>query len=167
MYFPERGTFAVSEICESYAFHSYYTVDASAFAQNTLTVTKTYDYKGDTVSFLARFFITVAIEVLIAFAFGIRSKRELPVFCTVNFVTQLFLNAALCVIGVNGGAFELVFAYGFLEFLVTGIELMWYYFALCRKRDTPFEIVMSYTAVANFVSFIAGVLISLIVPAMF
>ena len=167
LYFPESEIFAVSEICERYAFHSYYTVDVSSFTDNKLTVTKTYDYKWDTVSFFARFCITVVLEVLIAFGFGFRSKRELQVLCTANFATQLFLNAALFVIGTNVGSFGLIGSYILLEFLVTAIELLLYYFALCRKKGTSFEIVLAYTAIANFISFVAGVLIALIIPVLF
>lgn len=167
LYFPEHEMFAVSDICESYAFHSYYTVDASAFTEGKLTVSKSYEYTGEIVSFLARFCITVALEVAIAFCFGFRSKHALSVLISVNFITQLLLNALLSVVGFKGGAFALILLYILLELLVTVYELVWYYFALCSKTDISFIRITLYTLVANFVSFNAGILIALIVPSMF
>ena len=167
LYFPESEIFAVSEICETYAFHSYFTVDANAFTEGNLTVTKSYDHTGETVSFVARFCVTLALEIAIAFGFGFRTKHELSVLILMNFITQLFLNVALSVVGIREGGFVLAFVYILLEILIAAIECLWCYLALCRRKNVEFTSVLSYSVIANFSSFIAGLLIALIVPNLF
>lgn len=81
IYFPNTDALVVSsDIYERYAFDSYYTVDASQLGLSpsdgmTVSAVRSYDYRTETISLIARIIVTVAFELAIALLFGFRAKK--------------------------------------------------------------------------------------------
>lgn len=118
LYYPETGTFAVSGVYERYAFDSYYTVDMAEVEDGLLTARRSYDYSGEILSLIVRIIATIAVEVLVALAFGFREKKQLLLVLWVNVVTQVILNVVLNVIAYKSGAWAFVFFYVIFELVV-------------------------------------------------
>ena len=74
LYYPKTNTFAVSEICQRYAFDSYYTVDMRGVAASRENETialpqpqRSYDYTWEMISLLIRILITILLEIVVRF----------------------------------------------------------------------------------------------------
>ena len=175
LYFPESGTFAVSGICERYAFDSYYTVDMDGVHMDSvaydqqLQPQRSYDFTAELVSLFARIVITIAIEMAVALLFGFREKKQLLLLVTVNAVTQILLNVLLNVVNYNSGQFAFVAYYIFFELIVFALEAV-LYCILMKKVSTKQKKNWFYTLyalLANGVSFGAGMLIAQWLPGIF
>lgn len=173
LYYPETGQFAVSDICESYAFDSYYTVnmrevDPNASGQILIT-TQSYAYGPEVLSLIARILLTICIELAIAFVFGLRRKRQIRFLVIVNIVTQVVLNLLLNLVNYQAGQRAFVLAYVGLEVLVFVIEAVLYSRVLGRwgekSRRRCFYII--YALAANSASFVIGMLIAKAIPGIF
>jgi hypothetical protein len=172
LYFPESGSFAVSGVCERYAFDSYFTVDVAgigAGGNTQLTLRRTYQWYHEALSLIARIVITVAVEILIALLFRFRDKKSLLFILVVNIVTQILLNVALNVIDLNFGRFGFIFGYFLLEFLVFAVEAVIYSIFLRKlpEKERSTGICVVYALAANAASFLIGMGISLIIPGIF
>ena len=173
LYFPDTDTFAVSGVCEQYAFDTYYTVDMADIDPNggeMLPVRRSYDYGGEIVGLLARILLTIAIEMVIAvMAFGFREKRQLQVLIVVNGATQILLNVLLNVTGYINGPIIFVLDYIFLETLVFVIEAVVYCIWLRKVSGFPRKkrVYVGYAWVSNTVSFIVGMIIAWLLPGIF
>lgn len=196
LYFPETGEYAVSEKCHSYAFHSYFTADVSGMKSVTVmpdgavgptdennsdraagetdgtennkgAVDRDYDYTAETVSFVVRMLICIAVELLIAILFGFREKKLVLLILTANICTQLFLNSALSLIYFKDGGLTLV--YILLELLVLAAEAVIYIFGFknAGRSDIRKSRIVIYTVTANFASFFGGLLIAHFIPMFF
>ncbi|MBQ4560301.1 MAG: hypothetical protein IJA54_08285 [Tyzzerella sp.] len=181
LYYPESGTFLVSDIYEKYAFDSYYTVDMSKFQQPTdktqseseeteklvliekkIEAEKSYDYKKEIGFLLIRILATIAIELVIAVMFGFTMKKQFLLLTGVNVVTQVILNVLLNVLHYKMGPMAYKMSYIFFELIVFVIEATLYCKFLGRygnkERSTRYYI--SYAFVANLISFAAGFFIA-------
>ena len=174
MYFPDDNSFAVSpESYQSYAFSSYYTVDASALSKTpvpngaAIHARKSYDYTGEALSLLVRTIITIAIELLIALPFGYLAKQQLGFIALVNVATQLVLNILLNLVNYNQGGLIYLFLYVFLELFVFAAEAVIYaHSATLRKYAKPERKLhpVLYALIANLASYIAGIFLFLHIP---
>lgn len=171
LYYPESDTFYVSGIYEKYAFDSYFSVDMSKVSSEnpTLIAEKSYNYGKEIISFFARVILTLAVELILALIGGYRGKRIFLFILNVNIVTQVLLNIALSIIDYNWGGMMLIFVYFYVELIVFLLEATIYcsnFKKLTEKRVTKAGAII-YAALANFLSFMAGVYISAYLPYIF
>ena len=99
-WFPESGSYAVTEKLDRYAYSAVYRVDFSGFDPaadevQTVAAQKNYDYAGEALGLAARFVLTLAVELVIALPFGYLKRQHLRVLLIANLATQLALNLAL------------------------------------------------------------------------
>ena len=181
LYYPETDKYVVSGICERYAFDTYYTVDMAGvdigsveYDENQsnndrLDAYKSYQYKQEVLSLVARILITIAIEMGIALLFGFRGKKALLLLVIVNTVTQIILNVLLNIINFRSGSLALVTGYIGLELAVFAIEAVLYTVLMKKITDTakPTWFYIVYALVANAVSFGTGLIIANILPGIF
>ena len=181
LYYPETEKFVVSGICERYAFDTYYTVDMAGVDigsvdydeeqsnDDRLNAYKSYQYKQEILSLVARILITIAIEMGIALLFGFRGKKALLLLVIVNTVTQIILNVLLNIINFRSGSLALVTGYIGLELVVFAIEAVLYTVLMKKITDKakPTWFYIVYALVANAVSFGAGLIIANILPGIF
>lgn len=176
LYYPESDSFLVSGILERYAFDSYYTVDMTDLgagegitASPTLSAYRSYEWQSESLNLLLRIVITIALEMLIALAFGFTEKRALLILIIVNSATQVALNLALNLINFRSGGGAFMLEYLKLELLVIILEAVVYSVLmrifLARKRHIMIPIL--YSVVANALSLIAGMYIAELVPGIF
>ena len=174
VYFPETNSYAVSEVCERYAFHSYFKTDLTKAvsvkdAVCGITTSENYDFKKEFISLFARIIITVLAEILIALAFGFRTKKQLLTVFGVNVLTQIVLNVLLNIINYKSGYWAFVINYVWLEAAVVAIE----YFVLKKlinleeKEKFKNMIVFCYSLVSNGTSFAVGLALAKIIPQIF
>ncbi len=168
LYFPEQDVFCSSGILERYAFDSYFTVNALDLTpEQPLNTAKSYNYTLEAISLVARIVITIALELGIAWLFGLRSKKELRLLLIVNVVTQVALNVALNLVNYNNGQQAFTGAYIGYELLVFVIEAAIYCVFLTRNRERRPQECIAYAFVANLVSFLAGFGIAKLIPGIF
>ena len=181
LYYPETDKYVVSGICERYAFDTYYTVDMAGVDigsvdydeelsnNDRLNAYKSYQYKQEILSLVARILITIVIEMGVALLFGFRGKKALLLLVIVNTVTQIILNVLLNLINFRSGSLAFVTGYIGLEFAVFAIEAV-LYTVLMKKltdKEKPSWFYVVYALVANTVSFGAGLVIANILPGIF
>lgn len=181
LYFPESDTFAVSGICERYAFDTYYTVDMDGFDIGSVELDKeqstderidayrSYQWQGEILSLIARILITIAIEMVVAIVFGFRKKEQLIILGIANTVTQVILNVLLNVINYNSGQYAFVFYYVLFEIIVFALEAALYCKLLNKYSEMPKKKIfyIGYAFVANAVSFAAGLCVAQLIPGIF
>lgn len=169
LYFPESGTFCVSPIYERYAFDSYYTVDLADWESGAITAVPSYDYTQEILGGLARFVLTLAVELALAWAVYFRQRRALWFFVRVNLFTQAALNIALSLIAYQMGALAYVLFYVLLEVVVLVFEMVLYLKRLPRYLEGPVRPwqVAAYAALANGASFLVGIWLSERMPFLF
>ena len=181
LYYPETEKFVVSDICERYAFDTYYTVDMMGvdigsvdYDENLsnndrLKAYKSYEYTGEIISLFARILITLTIEMCVAFLFGFRTKRALLLLVSVNALTQIILNVLLNIINFNSGEAAFFAGYIMLEILVFAAEALLYavYMNKFSEKAKSKAFYVIYSFWANAVSFALGLFISNIVPGIF
>lgn len=181
LYYPETGRFTVSDVCERYAFDTYYTVDMSGTdigsaeyneelsGNERLDAHRSYRFKDEIVSLVLRIVITIIIETWVALAFGFSGKTALLYLTVINAITQIILNVLLNVINFNSGQMAFVFGYVMLEIVVFAIEAVAYVALRSRltKKLKPKWFYVLYSFVANAVSFAAGLLTANIFPGIF
>lgn len=169
LYFPESGTFASSQICQRYAFDSYFNATLkngvlTAKVNNQIQLTEVW-------GLLCRMALTVAVELLIGLLFWPWEKDVFRLLIWVNIFTQLLLNLALNVYAnFHGtGLFSLAPFYFLLEIAVMVIET-WAY----NKRmpdavggEIPMGKALGYSMVANIASFALGLVLVRQMPWMF
>lgn len=174
VYFPETNSYAVSEVCERYAFHSYFKTDLTEAvsgenAVRGITTSRNYNFKKEFISLFARIIITVLAEILIALAFGFRIKKQLLTVLGVNVLTQFVLNVLLNIINYKSGYWAFVINYVWMEAAVVTIE----YFVLKKiinleeKERFKNIIVFCYSLVSNGASFAIGLALAKIIPQIF
>ena len=169
LYYPESDTFLVSEIYERYAFDSYYTVDLSAAEGGRLTAERSYEWRDEATSLVARILATIAVELFLALLFGLGGKASLLLIAAVNIVTQVGLNLALNLINYRSGWLMFSIRYIELELLVFLIEAILYSFLLrtVSEREPRTPLCVLYALVANAASFAVGFAIAKALPGIF
>lgn len=173
LYYPETGKFAVSGVCERYAFDSYYTVDLEGADDSggelSLNAYRSYQRQEEALSFAARVLLTIAIEMGVALLFGFRGKKALGFLAAVNAATQIILNVLLNVIDFRSGPAAFAAGYILLELAVFAIEALLYSVWLKKLDDRakPARFYVVYALAANAASFGAGLIIAEIIPDIF
>ena len=181
LYFPESGEYAISGICERYAFDSYFTVDYNEDMNihhsdndqvddnKNVNVHHSYNYQAEITALIARILITIIIEMGIAFMFGYWEKKQLLLLAGMNAVTQIILNLLLNIINCNSGSMAFVLFYILFEIIVVMIEaavLLVFLNKISVKQRKRWQMVI-YAIVANVVSFVSGLFLANWLPAMF
>ena len=132
------------------------------------------------LSVLARIFLTILIELGIAWGFQLRGKKEILFIALTNLMTQLYMNIRLCTYsyksGVGLGYTVMFFS---LEFWIVVAEAILYAVFLrkiCRKqmtdgteegdrkstgKGTIFGMVL-YAIIANVASLLAGFILTVV-----
>lgn len=168
LYFPERDVYKVSDICERYAFDSYFSVEVNDLDEiQALKVEKNYDYTGEIISFIARVLITIVVELLVALCFGIRKKKLLVPIILVNVLTQCILNILLNLSHYGEGSFSYIFYYTWLEMVVFIIEATLFTKLFKKNGIYKIKVPVVYALVANVCSFVAGVWLATRIPGIF
>ena len=181
LYYPETETFVVSGIYERYAFDTYYTVDmngvniGSVEYDNELSTDeridayRSYNYRVEILSLVARILLTIAIEMIVALLFCFRNRKQLALLIGVNAVTQIILNVVLNIINYNSGQMAFVFFFVLLELAIFALEAVLYCIWMKKLSDKPKKsgFYVLYSFVANAVSFGSGLLIAMWLPGIF
>ena len=176
LYYPETDTFVVSDIYESYALDSYYTVDMASVSYGSdpvrdghIVAYRVYNYKAEIISLIARIVITILIELGIARMHDYRGKKQLALILYVNIVTQLILNLSLNIISYKFGYQAGTDWYLLLELFVFAIEAAIYcaFIDGLADQDRNIHRAVVYALIANAVSYIAGSGLAIIIPAIF
>lgn len=181
LYYPETETFVSSGVYERYAFDTYYTVDMDGVTIDSVEYNeglsgderfeayRSYNYRVEIVSLIARILATIAVEMVPALLFGFRKKKQLLLLVGVNAATQIVLNVLLNIINYNSGHWAFVFFYVLLELLVFGLEAIVYCVWMNRLSDKtkPAWFYVVYALVANGVSFVAGIYVANLLPGIF
>ena len=166
LYFPDDGSFIVSEPLERYAFGSKFTANVKG---GSMTVEKGGGTKGvlvDFVGILACMAVTVMLELCVAKAFGYRGKVETRLIIILNIVTQIILHTAIIIAEQAFGLLGGIIAYIVLEFLILLIEGVIYsvvFHMYSEKKRVGSAI--GYTFAANSASFFVGGLVLLVISA--
>ena len=171
LYYPDTGEFLSSEILQTYAFDSYFTMDVTGdlSARQTLPAQKNYDYTREISGFMARLILTILIELAVTWLFGFRRKGQLLLVLAVNAVTQIALNVFLTLIGMKQGPSMFIFAYVVAEPAIVIIEYVAYrnLFHRFGGEKVAGKTILLYTLLANAISFGAGFLLNLFIPNIF
>ena len=181
LYYPETDTFVVSDVCERYAFDTYYTVDMDGVNighvdyddeqsnNDRLVAFKSYRWASEAISLVIRIILTIIIELAIALLFGFRQKKPLIFLCIVNSATQIALNLLLNFINFRSGPLMFALSYINLEFLVFAIEAILYCIFMNRYTPKPRRKItyVMFSFVANLVSFISGLVLAALIPSLF
>ena len=164
----DRQFYCSDEVYERYAFDSYFKVTASENG-NVLTAQKSYDFSMELVSLAARVVLTIALEMLVAFIHGYRSKKNVKIIGITNVCTQVVLNVLLNVINYRSGQMAFVFHYVWMEGVVFALEAG-VYAKLLDRTDGEREMAkhpVAYAVLANAVSLAAGIWIAKMIPGIF
>ena len=91
-----------------------------------LNAYRSYHYRQEILSLLARIALTIAIEMIVALLFGFREKNQLLILIIVNLVTQIVLNVLLNIINYNSGPLAFTVFYALFEIVVFAMEAVLY-----------------------------------------
>lgn len=169
-WFPESGSYAVTEKLDRYAYSAVYQVDFSGFDPaagevQTVAAQKNYDYAGEALGLAARFVLTLAVELLIALPFGYLKRQYLRVLLIANLATQLALNLALNLTAYYSGSLAMWVFYPLYELAVFIVEAV--VFRLAFKPEAGKGHPVLYAFVANVASYAFGLWLGNVVPALF
>ena len=181
LWFPEEDALAVSGVYHRYAFDSYYRLDLSGVELmpggivelEAARLQRDYPYGASLLALAGRVALTLGAELLLALAFGLRTRQALKWVAVVNLATQLGLNLALELFTYCNGALEGMMAilalpvYLAAEAVVTLVELRIYRRKLLGERGASGRRITAFTWTANLCSLLAGVLLSFRLPALF
>lgn len=159
LYYPESGTFSVSDRYERYAFSSYYNVSADDLSQSThFTAEKSYDYGSEILGLIVRIVLTIGIELLIAIPFGYTAKKQLIFLAIVNAATQIILNVIVNVANYNDGAWFALIVFVLAEIAVFLLEAILYCIELNKLGTVQKRrwVAVVYAIAANSASLVLG-----------
>lgn len=181
LYYPESQRFVVSGIYERYAFDTYYTVDMDGVniasveyddilsGDERIEAYRSYQWRQEVTSLIARIIITIAVEMGIALLFGFRGKKTLLFLAVANISTQIILNLLLNFVNFYLGSWAFAVYYALLEIAVIVIEAVAYSLLMNRlgekKRRVFFYVIYSFAA--NLISFAVGFAVANILPGIF
>jgi len=181
LYYPNTNEFAVSTVCEKYAFDSYYTIDMQGSnigsikydeensTDERLIAYRSYNYFKEGITLFIRACITIVIELLVAYLFAIRSKKEIIILLIVNVITQIALNGILFFVSYLNGPISFLLAYAMLEIVIFIAEGLVYWKFINKYADKKREwwYYLLYSFVANVLSVVIGLLVASEIPALF
>ncbi len=168
LYFPATETFLCSEVLERYAFDTYYTIDVADGAlgaaeldpdrsnDDRLHAYRAYNLRRELLGLGFRVLLTLAVELAIALAFGLRGKAAFLLIAGANALTQLLLNLGLNLFLM--GEAGTVAIYILLELSVLIGEALFYGRYVDRKctKHRPLWYYGLYAAVANATTLLLG-----------
>ena len=167
IYFPESDTFAVSEIAERYAFDSNFTASLDEQNHAALTICKSYPFGVELAALIVRIILTILVELVMAWLFDLRTKKQLQIILCANLLTQIVLNVMLNIVAYRSGAFMFILNYILGECIVFVIEAAIYARLLPKYSDgKPIRPVL-YALTANVLSFSAGMWLARLLPGIF
>lgn len=181
LYYPNTNEFAVSTVCEKYAFDSYYTIDMQGAdigsikydeensTDERLIAYRSYNYFKEGITLFIRACITIVIELLVAYLFAIRSKKEIIILLIVNVITQIALNGILFFVSYLNGPISFLLAYAMLEIVIFIAEGLVYWKFINKYADKKREwwYYLLYSFVANVLSVVIGLLVASEIPSLF
>ena len=181
LYYPNTNEFAVSTVCEKYAFDSYYTIDMQGTdigsikydeensTDERLIAYRSYNYFKEGITLFIRACITIVIELFIAYLFSIRSKKEIVILLIVNVITQIALNGILFFVSYLNGPIAFLLAYAMIEVLIFIAEGLVYWKFINKYADKKREwwYYLLYSFVANVLSVVIGLLVASEIPSLF
>ena len=174
LYFPSSDTFLLSEEYTRYTFKAHYDIylegkEISTMDTITLECDKYSLFAWELISFLIRMTFTILIELHVAKACELTSRKERLTIIALNILTQIYLNTTLAIQYINSGPFLFFVTYFLAEFKVFLIETFAYILLIPRISLHPIRkrTILWYTVFANFWSFLIGVIISLIIPGIY
>ena len=155
LYFPAEDRWLLSEPSERYAFSSYYTADVDLTGEGSVTVTA--GRLQGVEALLLRMAVTLAAELLIALAFGLRKRRQLAVIAVTNVITQIGLNLFLsAVMGVWWMWLAALYVLAELAVFLLEAEV---YTRLLGEPGLGRKRLTLYAFLANLASFLLGLLL--------
>lgn len=151
----DSGAVYASGEAERYAFDSYYR--ATLCEDGTLRVEKESHLFKNLHNIAVRLLATVLVELLLALAFGYRTKRELLVILLANVVTQVLMNCFLAAADRCPDYITWMILFPLTELTIFVGEAITY--AKCLSSHSKKRAVL-YAIVANTASFFSNALIS-------
>ena len=169
LYFPDDGSYILSEMLERYAFDSYFTVDVS---DGEMSIAKNGGARGfyiEVGGLLVRMAITVLLELGVARLFGYSGSKEYRLIIIMNLCTQVFLNILIAVGDIGLGGLGAAAAYILAELIILVVEASVYAVALPRftERKTGVGRAVGYAFAANTASFFIGGFLLIVGEAFF
>ncbi len=166
LYFPETDSFVAGAVTERKAFYSVYSVNKSGTTElkDSFELEEKYDFSDIIISVVLRLLTTLVIEILIALAFGYRTKRQILTITAVNLATQVLLNGYLAVREYfQGEGWGYLATYIFVEIIVLIVEAIIYALKLTEKdtADKKVPRAVIYAVVANVCSVFVGTIITM------
>lgn len=165
IYYPETETFACSDVCVDYAYHSYYTVDLSR-TDGMLKLADNYDYFGEILGLAVRIAATVLVELVVALIFRLNSYRQIKTVIFANIATQTLLNVGLNILAYFNTSFIWLFVFIPMELAVFAAEAT-AYGIVWRKDRVPVWKSVVYALTANVVSAVLGIGLAWLCPLLF
>ena len=164
VYYPDYGVLWVSEdTYERYAFHSDYRLTLPALGAGAqsgevdMVLKKESDIPEEVFGLLWRIFLTIVIELAVAWLFDFHSKKQRRTILRVNLVTQLGLNVLLWVWYYWSGPLEAMLRLAAAELVVLIAESV-AYLRWLREDESKLRTV-GYTLCANLASVLIGFLL--------
>ena len=154
LYDTDKDMLYVGEEAERYALDSIY--KASIHPDGTVRLSKTPYILENILNFCVRLVYTVTVEVLIAFIFGYRKKKEILIILVVNLFTQFCLNLLLSFSDYFLDTLVWGLLFPLLELAIIIGEAIAY--AHCLKSHSRKRAVL-YAIAANVITLLSGVLI--------
>ena len=154
LYDTDKDMLYVGEEAERYALDSIY--KASIHPDGTVRLSKAPYILENILNFCVRLVYTVTVEVLIAFIFGYRKKKEILIILVVNLFTQFCLNLLLSFSDYFLDTLVWGLLFPLLELAIIIGEAIAY--AHCLKSHSRKRAVL-YAIAANVITLLSGVLI--------
>lgn len=149
----------LSSVTTTYAFNSYFKCDFKSLNNNNFELERSYNYSLEIVKLIVRILLTLAVEILLALAFKF-SKKSYMVILITNVVTQIGLNVLLNLFTFkNGIQLVMIPFYILIELCIVLIEALIYKFNCKRGKNNDNSLVVTYTIIANILSFSLGMLL--------
>lgn len=170
VYNETSNTYYLTSETKTYAFNSYFEFDMKDYvdggitlnkANNDIELEKNYQYWKEILEFFVRLIVCLGIELGLAFAFRF-NKKSIKIISLTNVLTQLGLNLSLNLVALFVGKNILItIIYGLIEIVIVAIEAT-IFKIFCRRKDEDNRFIILYTIIANIVSFVAGMILWLI-----
>lgn len=164
VWYPDSDSMISTGEYNCYAFSSYFTVDLDNIDSFDIKAAPSYEYIREGIALLLRMALTIAVELLVAIAFGYRGKKAMLFLAAINAMTQILLNIVLSVETFRNGFTGFFIAYIPMELIVFTIELIIYIFNLGKydKYSGRTGKIVAYTMTANFLSLLLGFIIQFV-----
>lgn len=164
VWYPDSDLMVSTGEYNCYAFSSYFTVDLDNINGFDIKAAPSYEYIREGIALLLRMALTIAVELLLALAFGYRGKKAMLFLAAINAMTQVLLNIVLSIVTFQSGFTGFIIFYIPMELIVFTFELIIYIFNLGKydKYSGKTGKIVAYTMTANFLSLLLGFIIQFV-----